>query len=628
MLADQAARSSTQVGGAEALGGTRIGITPQAGFSRSAAWAGLSDTASLESFAAAWLDLQCLSIGEVESAVVLWRHDDGTYRPLSQWPDGAVTGSELRMAAESAIERRCGVVRPGTPAARRLDALAYPLLLDEHPYGVVAIEVVYTSEAHLHEIMRVLQWGCAWWYRRLGRDPVSLRDPRIVLELLAIGLQEKAFQAAAMAVVTELAARFGCERVSFGTLKGRRFQIRAISNSAGFNTKSSLIRALAAAMQEAVAQQTTLVLPPVDERVALVTERHQALSDQQNAVAVCTIPLSDRDRLISALTLERDGNRPFMREEIRICEHLGTLIGPVLEAKRREDRWIGQKIWEAGWEFLARLLGPSHSVTKALTLSFLIVVLFLVFATGDYRITAPARLEGTVQRAITAPQDGYIAQAPVRAGDVVDPGQDIVALEDKELRLERVQWEGEREKFLREYSQALAARDRAQVRIIGARVEQAEAHIARLSDQIERTRLVAPFAGLVVSGDLRQSLGAPVSRGDVLYEIAPLDSYRVILNVNEHDISQLRLGQTGTLALAGFPDKRLSVRIEKITPVSNVEQGQNSFRVEAGLDGDISALRPGMRGVAKIDVEPRRLFWIWTHRPAYWLRLWWWSWWP
>jgi hypothetical protein len=45
------------------------------------------------------------------------------------------------------------------------------------------------------------------------------------------------------------------------------------------------------------------------------------------------------------------------------------------------------------------------------------------------------------------------------------------------------------------------------------------------------------------------------------------------------------------------------VVIEKITPVSVVDQGRNFFRVEASATGDIAKLRPGMEGVGKIHVD-------------------------
>lgn len=168
------------------------------------------------------------------------------------------------------------------------------------------------------------------------------------------------------------------------------------------------------------------------------------------------------------------------------------------------------------------------------------------------------------------------------------------------------------------------------MRILGAQIEQAKARSALLAEQLARTRLQAPFDGVVVSGDLSQSIGAPVSRGDLLFEVAPLDSYRVILKVDERDIAAVEPGQRGRIALAGLPRQPLPVAVTKITPVAVAEEGHNQFRVEAGLDAPPAAtlelLRPGMQGIGKIDIGERNLFWIWTHRLGHWLRLWWWSW--
>jgi hypothetical protein len=39
-------------------------------------------------------------------------------------------------------------------------------------------------------------------------------------------------------------------------------------------------------------------------------------------------------------------------------------------------------------------------------------------------------------------------------------------------------------------------------------------------------------------------------------------------------------------------------------------------------------LQPGMEGVAKVDIDRRRLIWIWTHEIVDWLRLKLWAWLP
>lgn len=613
--------------------GAALGAEQSASFADASAWARLSEAGTTMAFAAAWLELQCRLIGGVRSAVVvLGPNAEGNFAPLTYWPEGSRGSAAVAGVAELAMAERRGVVRQPQGAAGEssegLDALAYPLVVGADLRGAVAVEIVHDGEARLRLVMRLLQWGCAWWHRRLAGDAAPPADLTAVLDLLATTLQEERFVAAATAVATELATGLRCERVAVGVRDGRHAQLRALSHTAQFSKKSGLVRALGAAMDEAIDQGETLVLPRSDEGIPLVTQAHEALVEQHGSNAVCTIPLSDNGRVTGALTLERGGDQPFGAGEVRMCEHAATLIGPVLEAKRREDRWIGAKVWDAVRGLAGDLLGAGHLALKVSSLLLLAAVLFFSFATGEYRITAPAVLEGTVQRAVPAPQDGYIASAEVRAGDLVSEGQLLAALEDKGLRLEKVQWEGEREKHLREYSKALAERDRATVRILDAQVEQAQARIALLSEQLARTQITAPFDGMVVSGDLSQSLGAPVSRGDVLFEIAPLDSYRVILKVDERDVAQARVGQAGELALAGLPGEPLSVRIGKITPVASVEEGRNMFRVEAALESASGALRPGMKGVAKIDIGERNLFWIWTHKLTYWLQLWWWSWWP
>jgi hypothetical protein len=131
-----------------------------------------------------------------------------------------------------------------------------------------------------------------------------------------------------------------------------------------------------------------------------------------------------------------------------------------------------------------------------------------------------------------------------------------------------------------------------------------------------------------VTGDLSQSIGAPVERGHGLFEVAPLDAYRVILQVDERDIAAVAVEQPGSLLLQAFPDRPLPLTVTKITPVSTTREGRNYFRVEAQLEHTPARLRPGMEGVGKITIERRLLLWIWTHQAVEWLRLTLWSWLP
>ncbi len=129
-------------------------------------------------------------------------------------------------------------------------------------------------------------------------------------------------------------------------------------------------------------------------------------------------------------------------------------------------------------------------------------------------------------------------------------------------------------------------------------------------------------------GDLSQKLGTPVERGEVLFEVAPLDAYRVMLKVDESDVADVQVGQTGSLVFGSLPSETHAFRVEKLTPVATAEEGINYFRVEAEMQAASPGLRPGIEGVAKVDVDRRRLVWIWTHEVWDWVRLALWRWLP
>jgi RND family efflux transporter MFP subunit len=249
-------------------------------------------------------------------------------------------------------------------------------------------------------------------------------------------------------------------------------------------------------------------------------------------------------------------------------------------------------------------------------------------ATATFSISSDSVLEAEICRTVVAPQDGYIATAHVRAGDRVREGDPLATLDDRELRLELRKWQSQRAQLLKEYRKALAGSARAEVAILTAKRAQAEAQLKLVERQLTRAKLIAPFSGLVVRGDLNQALGSPVKRGEVLYEIAPTNKYRVVLKVDERDIGLVSLGHRGRLKLSGIPDNSVNITVDRLTPVSSPAGGRNFFRVEAVMDDHSDLMRPGMEGIAKIEIGQEKLLWIWTRRLVGWLRLFVWNWLP
>jgi RND family efflux transporter MFP subunit len=592
------------------------------------AWTRLLDAPSAEAFAAAWLELQCAQFSDIRTAAVLLSPGGAeTLSPIAVKPNDAHLSPSLILAAESAAEARRGVVNPRREGQIGGPACAIPLIVDNVLRGIAVFELSFRSQFEPEKIMRQLQWGLGWLEALVRRKHPGAREQLVeVLDLVAQTLEPPRFKTAASALVAELARRLNCDRVSLGRIARGHARVIEVSNSATFARKSGALRLIGAAMDES-AEQCAVVRYPLPKGGARYMSRAQeALARHRTKGAVLSVPLHAASEVTGVLVLEREA--PFTDKEASMLEHLAAMAGPALEAKRLNDRWLSRKVWDSLVAGIAAIVGPRHIAAKLVFLVVLGVVGFAIFAQGEFRVTASASLDGTVRRAVTAPVDGFVDEALTRAGDQVAQGQLMARLDDDELQLERVRWLSEKAQLERKYREAFAAGDRAESRIIAAQIDGADARLALIEEQLRRTVVVAPIEGIVISGDLSQSLGSPVTLGDVLFEVAPLNRFRVVVQVDERDMSFIKAGQEGNLVLASLPDERFAFTVEKITPVASLVNGLNTFRIEAKLNDPDPRLRPGMEGVAKIDIGERRLSWIWTQKFWWWLKLQSWRWWP
>jgi hypothetical protein len=347
------------------------------------------------------------------------------------------------------------------------------------------------------------------------------------------------------------------------------------------------------------------------------------------ATAVASVIMPGPDGPVGVLTFERHADEPFDPETLLLGEAAGALLGPVLRMQVANDRLVSGRVVDTVHDTVTTLLGREKPSWKLAAIVAVAVVAVLSFATGDYRVTARAVLEGEVQRAAVAPFDGFIATSPVRPGDHLHAGDLLAALDDRDLILDRARAWADAEKLRQKYSEAMAKHDRPNVAMLTAQIDQAEAQLALADDKLRRSRIVSPIDGMVVSGDLSQLLGSPVERGKTLFEIAPLDQYRVALRVDDRELRFLIVGQHGELLLAGMPNAGWRFSVTRITPIAEAKDGRNEFRVEGTLDQTPgSGLRPGMEGVAKVETGSHRLIWVWTHGFVEWLRLTAWKWLP
>lgn len=459
--------------------------------------------------------------------------------------------------------------------------------------------------------------------KRLSRQTQEgdLKRLRQAMEVLSALNQQDKFTSASMVFCNEVASKWLCERVSVGFLHRRYVQLKAMSHTEDFSRKMKLVQDIESVMEECLDQDIE-VLSPASDDTTCINRAADELSKRYGPLTVLSLPLRRNGEVIAVLTLERPLDKIFSHDEIETIRLTCELCTARLNDLYEYNRWIGATIATKIRNFITEFLGPKHTWAKLLTIIGFVALLFLVFGKGQFRPEAPFVLEATHQQAIPAPFNGYLKSVEVEIGDKVEGNNSTLAtLDTAELRLQLAASKAEKAGYLKQESAAMRDNETAQAQIAQANADKAQAQIDLLNYQIGQANLISPIGGIIVKGDLKRQIGAPVKAGDVLFEVCPVEFLRAQLMFPEDLIFYIEIGQKGKLATASYPGQPIKFVVERINPMAEVVKQRNVFKVRVRLLETYPWMRPGMEGVAKVSVGKRRYIWIWTRKITNWLRM-------
>jgi hypothetical protein len=539
-----------------------------------------------------------------------------------RWPEDKKSEKALLELALKATKTRRQLIFPANShPVEGSDLIAVPLVSNAQSRGAVALCISARSVQKQQAALQALKWSLRWLYLLQKQAKNRQTTSSKWLESLITKAQSPS------ELVLLFARKFKCDRITLALGDARRLDITATYPPVKAKHETGLLRAIKEAMFEALDQQSLLCYPPRNSAGDQSLRSHHSLAEVVGPATFCTLPLLVDGVAVGALLLERHRQQPFTQREQKLCQKASALLGLLLQQRQRSDQPLFRLIGGRLHQRLRHWLGPQGLWLKLSLPALVLMLLMSGLTDGDYRIEARANLEGRIQRVVSAPFDGYLQEVSVKAGDIVDKGALLCQLDDRDLRLEQAKWQTELAKLQREQRDALASHERSRGAILQAQKEQLQAEIELVEMKLARSRVKAPVHGVIVSGDLSQSLGAPLKRGEELFKIAPLESYRVMLQVDERDIGAVQTGQSGNLRLAGYPHLEQRFHVKRILPLSTAAEGNYLFTLEGELEQVSEHLRPGLQGVAKIDAGKRSLLWLAGHRLSDWLHLQLWRWW-
>jgi membrane fusion protein, multidrug efflux system len=277
-------------------------------------------------------------------------------------------------------------------------------------------------------------------------------------------------------------------------------------------------------------------------------------------------------------------------------------------------------------ETVAAASPPAPSVLPPTTVEGLTAV--LPKAEDTITVTGPLIVEHQVD--VTAQRDGVVSTISSEPGARVKTGTALAHLDDRQLsaNLEAARaktrsvaadlknWQAEAEVLKADYGRAqrlwdLGLISQEQLEHAKYKAESDQWDIKRVSEtlntaheeehalelELEKTRISAPFNGVVARRYVRA--GQAVTKGDRLFWVTAGGPLRLRFTLPEKFLGQLKKGQELPLTSTDVSQEKHTVKIMEISPV--VDPASATIEILTELVGPAGNLRPGMTASVRIE---------------------------
>ena len=266
------------------------------------------------------------------------------------------------------------------------------------------------------------------------------------------------------------------------------------------------------------------------------------------------------------------------------------------------------------------------------------------------KVCANGQIEAERKVDLSAHVMGQIVNLAVREGDVVEKGDVLLQIDRAQLaasaagaaaslnalfsdrdaaranvaeanrNFERAQRNYEEKIIpLAEFEAARTALQsaRANAAALDSRIEQARAGLEGARDTLSKTTIRAPMNGIVTALPVEEGevavIGTMNNPGTILMTISDMSVVEAVMEVDETDIPNVRVGQKASVTIDAFPNQTYSGTVTEVasSPMAGAAAGTEAinFEVKIQIENPPQNLRPGFSASADIitDTRPKAL---------------------
>lgn len=265
------------------------------------------------------------------------------------------------------------------------------------------------------------------------------------------------------------------------------------------------------------------------------------------------------------------------------------------------------------------------------------------------KVSANGQIDAQRKVDLSANVMGQIVNLAVREGDVVKKGDFLLQIDQKQLaasaqgaeasmramfsdldaaRANQAEAQRTYERARNNFEQKIipaAELDRARtsldaaranVNAIQQRIQQARANVAAARDTLSKTTMTAPMAGVITALPVEEGevavIGTMNNPGTKLLTIADMSVVEAVMEVDETDIPNVKVGQRATVTIDAYPNKTFDGVVTEVGSSPMTAQGMGgggseavNFEVKIQLTNPPAGVRPGFSASADIITGTR-----------------------
>lgn len=542
---------------------------------------------------------------------------DGILHPIAGLPE-LTTKSFREFAIAAYQDRQTRAGRIGRPPTQLL--VGVPITTAPSPEVLLALFLAPSAPPDvLTTVIELAVSTVALFDLRVGAITLDreVAATAAIVDLVSRVQSAKDVTAAGQTLCDEATRHLGVLQMAVAMTRPGQSGCRltAVSRGEGNVSPEKRDSFLEAALDECLLRGEVGIWPPPTGAARHSLATHKQLALRWNAEAVVSVPLRTHDGETVGAWVAIVRNTDQSASTTGFMHAAAPLMGAALQTLQRGERGRIARAW--GHFTLAMRQRKGQLITLGCLL--LVAGLCVPF---PYSVRGGCEVHPVSLRYVAAPFDARLLHAAVEPGDEVIAGQVLARLDGEEIRWELSGATAEVDRAAKERDGHLAGKEINAAQVSRLEMARMNAKATVLRQRSEQLEIRSPVDGVIISGDLRKAEGAPLTTGQTLFEIAPLEEMVLEIGIPEEDIGHVVVGQSVEAVLNALSDRTWTGTIERIHPRAELVDQDYVFVAEVKFTNEFRLLRPGMKGRAKIETASHPLGWNLFHKAIDQMRFW------